>query len=226
VRRQIALDLVGVERPARLDEVEDRPLGDESQRQADVPELQIEVDDRHLLAGERQGDGEVGAREGLADAALGTQHADERRQRAGARCRAAGPAGDRLLHGEPELRRDRRRLLAVRPHDEVVGTGLERVLYEAIGRRRGEHDDRALGIAAGGLPDEPECLLGLRRAGDDHDVAVLLAERRPALLQAREHGRDLDAARVREDVADARLVRAGVERDERGNGFGHQKSPL
>jgi hypothetical protein len=99
------------------------------------------------------------------------------------------------------------------------------VLHEPVRRGRRQHDDRAIGVAPRGLPDEPEGLLGLRRARDDHDVARVLAQCGPALLEPRQDGRHLDAVRLREHVADAALVDAGVERDQRGDGCGHQKPP-
>ena len=70
-RRGSASSFSRVERAARLDEVVDRPLGREAEREPDVAELQVEVDEHDALAGvrpaRRRG---CTRRQRLADAAL------------------------------------------------------------------------------------------------------------------------------------------------------------
>ena len=87
--------------PPAFDEVVDRPVRREPEREAEVAELQVEVDEHDLLAAHRERDREVGRDERLAGSALRAEHADERRGRlAGGGRRAARLPGDRLLQRE------------------------------------------------------------------------------------------------------------------------------
>ena len=79
VRHQEPVELLLVERAAGADEVEDRLLGGQPHAEADVPELQVEVDQRDRLAVLGERDREVGRGQRLAGAALGAEHADQRR---------------------------------------------------------------------------------------------------------------------------------------------------
>ena len=59
VRHHVVGELVLVERAAREREVVHRLLGRKPHAEADVAELEVEVDDEDLLTGEREGDREV-----------------------------------------------------------------------------------------------------------------------------------------------------------------------
>src|SRR6187399_817106 len=76
--REEAVDLLRIDRTARADEVVDRPLGREAQRNADVAELEIEIDEDGLRAAKRERNREIGGRDALAGSALRPEHADHR----------------------------------------------------------------------------------------------------------------------------------------------------
>jgi hypothetical protein len=78
---EVPVDLLGVDRAAGLGEIEDRPFRNEPEGQPDIAELQVEIDDRHLVAVLREADCEVAGCQRLARAPLGSEHADHRRQR-------------------------------------------------------------------------------------------------------------------------------------------------
>ena len=77
VRHHVVVELVLVEGAARDGEVVHRLLRGQAHAEPDVAELQVEVDDEHLLAGEGERDREVARGQGLARAALRAEHADE-----------------------------------------------------------------------------------------------------------------------------------------------------
>ena len=60
------VDLLGVERPAGDREVVDRRVRPQAEREPDVTELEVEVDDDRRAARIRERDGEVAGGEGLA----------------------------------------------------------------------------------------------------------------------------------------------------------------
>src|SRR3954447_16302187 len=103
MRGQESLELVLVERGASLHEVVDRRFGHEPETEADVSELEVEVDEAHPLSALRQGYGEIDRRQRLPGAALRPEDADERRLLDG-RVRAVAVApGHRLLEHETNL---------------------------------------------------------------------------------------------------------------------------
>src|SRR3954447_24213830 len=79
MRRQESLELVLIEGGAGLHEVVDRRFGHEPETEADVSELEVEVDEAHPLSALRQGYGEIDRRQRLPGAALRPEDADERR---------------------------------------------------------------------------------------------------------------------------------------------------
>ena len=81
VADQVPVELLVVERRAGLHQVVHRPLGREPEGEADVAELEVEVDedDVRVALGER--DGEVRRDERLPGAALRPEDRDERRRR-------------------------------------------------------------------------------------------------------------------------------------------------
>ena len=127
MRRQEGVELVGVERARGLGEVVDRSLGREPEAERDVAELEVEVDERDLLAALREADGEVGRGQRLARAALGPEDADELRVLGDHRRLVALLAREQLVHLEAHLLGRRRE------HDDVVCAGLERAPEEAVG---------------------------------------------------------------------------------------------
>jgi hypothetical protein len=165
VGHHVVGELVRVERASRDGEVVHGLLGREAEAQRDVTELQVEVDDEHALAGERERDREVARRERLSRPALRAEHADEATLTV-SRVRMTCPRStrDRLAHREAEL------LLRLREERHVGGADLERTPEEPVRRRGREHDDRELGRRA-------------VRAVDDLDRAVVL----PPLTCDEEH---------------------------------------
>ena len=126
MRCQERVELVGVERARRLGEVVDGSLGREPEAERDVPELQVEVDERDLLASLREADGEVGRGQRLAGAALGPEDADEPRVLGDQRRLVSLLSREQLVHLEAHLLGSRRE------HHDVVCAGLERAPEEAV----------------------------------------------------------------------------------------------
>ena len=143
VVRHEGSQLVPVERAGGLGEVVDRLLRRQPEAQGDVAELEVEVDERHLLAALREADGEVGGGERLARPALRAEDADEPRVL--------------VLRGDLDARLARHELVDLeadllgrrREHDDVVCAGLERAPEEAVGRPLPEHPHVELGVLAG-----------------------------------------------------------------------------
>ena len=161
-----ALDLVAVERSARGGQVVDRLRRLEPERQPDVAELEVEVDEHRRAALERQRDRKVGRRHRLAGAALRPEHGDHLALGRG-RHRAAAPR-QRLLEREAELAR------RLRQRDEVVRAGLERPLEEAVRRAVVENDDRPVGPLRVRRRDHLERLVVRLRAADDDEIGAVL----------------------------------------------------
>src|ERR671931_2907646 len=119
MRHHVRLELAGIERAARLNEVVDRLLGPDTHREGEVAELQIEVDDRHRLPGLRKRDREVRRGDGLAGSTLRPEHADHRRGAVLAALARCALARKDLLKREVDL------LWCLGQPDDVVRSYLE-----------------------------------------------------------------------------------------------------
>jgi hypothetical protein len=182
---------------------------------------------RHTLG--RQRHGEVDAGQGLADAALRPQHADHGGERALAAARGTAPPGDRLLDREPQLLGDglRSRRQVRGQHDQVLGAGLEGMADEAVLRARAEHEHRPVGMRPGGFTQEPQRLLGLGCASEDHDVGGALAHRGPATVEPVDDARQLEPVHLAEERPDRLLVDPALEGHQGGDRvLLHQRSPF
>ena len=170
---QVAVDLLGIQRAAGLGQVVDRPIGRQAEREPDVAELQVEVDDGHPLTGCRQGDGQVARGQRLARSTLRPQHADHRRGGHGSR-RGAVAAGEHLLDRELHA------LPALRDADDVVCAGLEHPPDEPVGAARVEHHHGPVRLLLHGAVDQEQRLVGVAVAGDHEQLGGGLLDHAPA----------------------------------------------
>src|SRR6266511_6039499 len=97
---EVRLELLLVERSARASEVVDRLVGAKTERQADVAELEVEVDKRDLVPLLRERHGQVRRHERLPRAAFRPENADHRRDGNPARDGGATAPRNRLLQRE------------------------------------------------------------------------------------------------------------------------------
>ncbi len=125
-RDQVPVELLVVERRAGLHQVVHRPLGREPEGEADVAELEVEVDqdDVRVALGER--DREIRRDERLPGAALRSEDGDDRGSRLTGN-RKSLLSRDDLLECEGDL------LRRLRKRDHVVGARFERLPEEAVG---------------------------------------------------------------------------------------------
>ena len=167
VRRQVGLDLLRVERPARLDEVVDRPLRGQSEREPDVAELQVEVDDHDALAQRAPAPTArlalvsvlpmppLGPSTQISDASAGGARGRALRCAARRPSRRAKPSCSADRVASPRRRR-RASTRSSAPASNACRT-------KPVGRRP-EHSTTIgrSGCSRGGLADEPQRLLGVR----------------------------------------------------------------
>ena len=171
VRRQQSGEAGLVERAGQRDGVGDRVRGEELQRDRDVAEREVEVDQADLASpAVGEGDGEVGRERGLAAAALG------REDRHDPAARAFLLAVDRSLDLLTDLSAD-----VVRPADRVgqrgqlaIGDDLPDAGSERLGEHArveapADHDHAERRVLAADGAGEVECRLGVDRDPEDDD---------------------------------------------------------
>src|SRR5947207_5654025 len=100
VGHQVAVELVEVEASARLGQVIDGAVGGDPEREAYIPELEIEVNNGYLLTKPRERDGQVAGGQRLSGSALGAEHADQWCRGDAAARRPATASGHDLLDRE------------------------------------------------------------------------------------------------------------------------------
>ena len=174
----VRVDLVRIDRAARHRKVVDRDIRWQAERETDVAELEVEVDQNHALAALGQHDGEVRGRERLARTALRPEHRHDPRvvlPRRGVRAQA--PLY-RLVDREAHL------LARLGEREDVLGAELEDPPDEAGGRTVGKEDHRSVGIEAHRPVDEKHRPVGEPAAGDDDDVELLGLEGRRCAVEA------------------------------------------
>ncbi len=147
--------------PGRLGEVVHGSLRRQAETQGHVAELEVEVDERHLLAALGEADGQVRRRQRLAGAALRPEDADEPRLLVLERRVRTLLAGHELVDLEADLLRRRRE------HDDVVRAGLERAPEEAVGRPVSQHHDVQVRVLAGHPVEEQQGAVRVAGAGDE-----------------------------------------------------------
>ncbi len=150
--------------PGRLGEVVHGSLRRQTEAQRHVAELEVEVDERHLLAALGEADGQVRRRQRLAGAALRPEDADEPRVLVLERRVRTLLAGHELVDLEADLLRRRRE------HDDVVCAGLERAPEEAVGRPVSQHHDVQLRVLAGHPVEEQQGAVRVAGAGDEQQI--------------------------------------------------------
>ena len=150
MRHQEAVELLGVERAAGLHQVVYRAVRCDAEREPEVTELQVEVDEHDLLTAHRERDREVGRNERLAGTALGSEDADQRRSRLAGHGRRALRAVEALMQGDADV------LGVGRKRDRILGAGLEDTAQVAVGQVVGQHDDRPLRVLTDRLVDEEQ----------------------------------------------------------------------
>ncbi len=198
-------DLVGVDRSAGNGEVVDRAMRPQAERQADVAELQVDVDDHRRPAALGERHREVARRERLPGAALGPENRDQLTGRR--RGRRTAPPGDRLLEGEREL------CGRLRQRDQVVRADLEHALHEAVWAPGVDHDDRRppRKVPRCGLDEIENPRRALLDAEDQEiDVRRSVTKRRP-LLRPLGETRPLHARARRQSLLDRGAVDAVIE---------------
>jgi hypothetical protein len=201
VRHHVVGELVLVERAAGDREVVHRLLGRQPEGERHVPELQVEVDDEHLLPREGERRGEVARRERLARAALRAEHADEPALPPLARGPVTRPPGDRLAHREAQL------FLGLREDRHVRRADLERPPEEPVRRGGREDDDRHVRRRAMRAVDDLQRAVVLAAlAGDDEHVRALRLERTDRLVEAVRHPEQLEARVVGQGPLDVEGV--------------------
>ena len=186
VVRHEGLELVPVEDARRLGEVVDRLLRRQAETERNVAELEIEVDERDLLAALREADGEVRRRQGLAGAALRPQDADQPGVLVDRRRVRALLSGHELVDLEADLLRGRRK------HDDVVCAGLERAPEEAVGRPVPEHHHVQLGVLTGHSVQEQQGAVRVTGAGDEEQVGGAAAQPRQRLVGTGDDADDVE----------------------------------
>ena len=217
---EIRLELLRVERAARLREVVDRLVGREPECEADVAELEVEVDDGDLVARLGEAHRQVARRQRLAGPALRAEHADHRRER-----RPRSPtarallSGHRLLEHEADVRR------ILRQRQDVVGAGLEDPADEPVRRARRKHDHRPVRALLHRAVDQVERAVRVAGAGDDEEIGRSLLQRRPAVLEAVDDADDLDVGIDGQRRLNSLVVDALVEGDERSDRVAHPRLP-
>src|SRR5436190_1551241 len=208
MRGQVRLELLHVYRAAGLRQVVDRLLRRQPEREPEVAELEVEVDQGDPLASQRKRHREVGGRQRLARPTLRSEHADHRRDRNPAcRCSAL-PARNGLLKGE------RNALGRLGKVQDVVGASLENPPDEAVLRALGEDDDRPVRPLLESALDEVERAVRMAAARDREQVDRGLLERAPTLLEPVDHAEDLDLAGGRKGRLNDRALDARVDGDE------------
>src|SRR2546423_4715792 len=135
---QVPLELLVVERWSRLHQVVHGPFGREPKSEADVAELEVQIDEDDVRVPLGEGDGEVRRDERLSGAALWPQDRDERRGCPSRNIETLFSRDD-LLQGERDL------LRRLRKCDDVVRARLESLPKEAVGRGFAHDDDRPVG---------------------------------------------------------------------------------
>ena len=219
MRRQVAVELLGVERSAGLGELVESPFRGKAESEPHVAELQVEVDDGDLVAALGEADSEVAGRQGLAGPALRAEDADHRREGDSRRRARALPAGHGLAEGEEDV------LLRLGQRQEVVRSGLENPLHEPVRGSVADDDHRPLWALLDRAVDEEERAIGGVGARHHKQVRRCLLERRPAVLQAVDDADDLDLRIDREDRLERIHVDPLVDRDERSGRVGHCPPP-
>ena len=211
------VELLVVEGRAGLHQVVHRPLGREPEGEADVAELEVEVDedDVRVALGER--DREVRRDERLAGAAL---RAEDRDDRGG---RLAGH-GEALAPGDDLLERERDLLRRLRERDHVVRARLERLPEEAVGRGLAHHDDRPVGPVLDGVVHHGRHAVVVAVAADDDHVAGLLEEL-PPVVEMLGVADDLERCVALERLLDEPRVGVLGEGDENADRVSHLSLP-
>src|SRR5438105_1969125 len=148
--------LLLVERGSRACEVVDRRFGTKAHAQADVAELQIEVDECDALTALGQGNRQRSRSQGLTGAPLWAEDAYD--FCLAPRARRERTAG---LTDESLLERKANALGVLRQDDDIVGAGLEDAPHEAVRRRVAEDHHRARRTLLDSTVDQHEGLLGL-----------------------------------------------------------------
>ena len=194
VVRHERLELVPVEDAGRLGEVVDRLLRRQAEAQGHVAELEVEVDERDLLAALREADGEVRRAQRLARAALRPEDADQPRVLVHCGLIRALLAGHELVDLEADLLRRRRE------HDDVVCAGLERAPEEAVGRPVPEHHHVQPGVLAGHSVEEQQGAVRVAGAGDEEQVGDAAAQPRQRLFGAGDDTDDVEVLAARQRV--------------------------
>ena len=211
------VELLVVERLARLHQVVHRPLGRQPEGETDVPELKVEVDEDHVRVALGERDGEVRRDECLPRAALRPQDGDQRRRHP-ARKREALLPGDDLQEREGDL------LRRLRERDHVVGARLERLPEEAVGRGLAHDDDGPVGPMLHRVVDHGRDAVVGAVAGDGNEVTGLLEETAP-VLEVVGVPDDLERRLVLECRLDELPVSVLGEDDESANGVRHVSLP-
>ena len=126
VAHEVITDLVGVDRACGPSEVVDRLVGTNAERETDVAELKIQVDEDRLVPRRSQRNGEIGRDQRLARPALRPQDADHRSKCDAARNRGAAAPRHRLLERESDP------VGFLREGEQIVGSRFEDATDEAV----------------------------------------------------------------------------------------------
>ena len=205
MRHGVCVELVGVERAARLNEVIHRFLRPDAHGEREVAELEIEVDGRHGPSRLRERDRQVGRGDGLARSALGSEHADHRCIPVVAQ-RARGTLARKNL-----LKREIHLLGRLGQAHDVVGSDLEDAAEKTVRRSVRKHHHRYAWTFAHRAGDQEECSLRVTRAGDQKELGRSLLECRPTLVDAPDDADDLDVGGRGQSCPHGLLVDTGVE---------------
>ncbi len=200
-----ALELVPVERTRGLGEVVHRSLRWQTEAQRHVAELEVEVDERHLLAALGEAHGQVRRRQRLAGAALRPEDADEPRVLVLERRVRTLLAGHELVDLEADLLRRRRE------HDDVVCAGLERAPEEAVGRPVPEHHDVQVRVLAGHSVQEQQGAVRVAGAGDEQQIGDAAAQPAHRLFGAGDDADDVEVLAAGQRVLHVLGVDTGLD---------------